>query len=383
MDVWREVQVPAEALQVARDCGERVRQLTGLNWASTEQLRSILLTSPTAAGPDLQETAARLGDCLAIARMSDGPGTVLERSSMGYWSVQTHPTPLEDYYFDDQLTAVEDLIAGNQAALERLGTGWKAEFTIDLATPLRLAQADVEWRVILTPQPIEAVLGSLPWWQLTDLFPAETGTLVVVVLQDGPERVEAPALVLATHDALDAPLRIVESRLLREELRRRAGQDRPSLPTAEEVHGMSANLSSLAPSVELLNARSAAIAWSWLSNSCRIGDELAELEFVGIRSNIAHLPKDGLIEPASHPGVWELYEWVRQDDLPDRFTAIRQVAALQDPKSLLKSASQVRRAADPIFIGLRSEAVSEVLKTQREARAASVMVARQTLVSRD
>jgi hypothetical protein len=75
--------------------------------------------------------------------------------------------------------------------------------------------------------------------------------------------------------------------------------------------------------------------------------------------------------------VFDLWHSVATSAGPDRLLAIRQVVSIYR-EAPWSHAADVARSADSLFVALRADAVAEAFRSQRDARALALTVARQT-----
>lgn len=116
--------------------------------------------------------------------------------------------------------------------------------------------------------------------------------------------------------------------------------------------------------------------WRSLATSVPAPDVV---EIVGFKRVVATVPATRDLELSVVEGTQRLYRWAFQDLSPDRQLAVRQVASLYDADELLVHPAEITASAELVFIGLRTDAVAEVMRASRDARREAHEAVRQTL----
>ncbi len=119
--------------------------------------------------------------------------------------------------------------------------------------------------------------------------------------------------------------------------------------------------------------------WCPLANTCDLASGTAE--FKGLMSRTLQIPSESQITPAVLEATADLYRWAYQDSGPDRLLATRQVVSLRGEPDALTGASEIRESAEMVFLGLRSEAIGEVVRSARDAHSYSLDTVRYSLRS--
>jgi hypothetical protein len=121
------------------------------------------------------------------------------------------------------------------------------------------------------------------------------------------------------------------------------------------------------------------VASTWHRFATSVQEKGQVVEFLGFKRVAARLPLPEQLLGATIVDTQRLYRWAFQDLSPDRLLAIRQVVSLyQDDVALLRP-EDVLASAEVVFVGLRTEAVAEVLRGTREAQAQAADSVRQSL----
>jgi hypothetical protein len=128
---------------------------------------------------------------------------------------------------------------------------------------------------------------------------------------------------------------------------------------------------------EAIASRATALAWARLADGFTPTGTVGRLEFFGFRRIVAEIPPEGITSTDAQKDTAALYKWASQPSEDDRLLAVRQVCSLYPDGGFVERAADVLRAAEPIYAGLRREAVAEVFAAQREARTVALTAARQ------
>jgi hypothetical protein len=131
-------------------------------------------------------------------------------------------------------------------------------------------------------------------------------------------------------------------------------------------------------------AAAAAATWTLLASSVEVAGDKVTLEFLGFKRVKIVLPDPIALEPEVLAAVLKLRAWALQDTSPDRLLAVRQVVSLYERGTSLRDAQDIQdiqASAEIIYVGLRSDAVAEVVKSSRDAQALANDTVRQALKS--
>jgi hypothetical protein len=116
-------------------------------------------------------------------------------------------------------------------------------------------------------------------------------------------------------------------------------------------------------------------------------DEIVEavgisLVFVGYKKATFVLPDAGAWESEHVKATLALREWALSDISPDRLLAVRQVMSLYDVDGApFAHPFEIQASSEIIYLGLRTDAVAEAVKSFREAHAQAQGAARETVKS--
>jgi hypothetical protein len=121
------------------------------------------------------------------------------------------------------------------------------------------------------------------------------------------------------------------------------------------------------------------VASAWHRIASDVDPEGTTADFLGFKRVRLKLSLSQRFDDETVIASDALYRWAFQDPSPDRILAIRQVASLYEDSTAVTRPRDVLDSAEVVFIGLRSEAVAEALKTTRDAHAHAVDAVRQTI----
>lgn len=368
-------------METIRAAQDQLGDLIASGWVARDELLSVTLEAPP--GSTGSSIASGLRPMLHMARdvrMRLEVGVNHFELGLVQGALELIDTRAEDLRanFDgaDLQTAQRARAGDTQAAIDLPGS-WTATASFNLAAPLTEAEPTCAWRVVRGINVLEHSLSRRPWWRLTDLIDSPSGLVVYVVLNESElVYVTDGFAVVGVARVEDFP-RPRGAEQKRTAVRAAAAPILPEgVPLPEQlVATPSRPMSKLAG---ILRGRAGACAWAWLGNSVTAEGEHAEIEFFGFRRVQFSLGADGIADAEAAEESLNLYRWATAEASPDRVLAVRQVVSLSEGPELPSPASDVRRAAEPLFMALRSEAVTEVLRSQREARAIAIKTARKS-----
>ncbi|MFH5246048.1 hypothetical protein [Antrihabitans spumae] len=129
-----------------------------------------------------------------------------------------------------------------------------------------------------------------------------------------------------------------------------------------------------------LKTLAAELVWRTLATSESIDGNKVVLTFVGYKKSSFAIPATGAWDSQHVNDTLALRQWALHDPSPDRLLAVRQVTSLYDGgASPFNYAKDIQASAEIIYVGLRSDAVAEAVKSSREAHAQAQEAARQTV----
>lgn len=133
--------------------------------------------------------------------------------------------------------------------------------------------------------------------------------------------------------------------------------------------------------IDYCRSAAAVATWITLASEVQILDHSVEIQFLGFRRVRFHLPNLEDFDTEQTAATLQLREWALQDASPDRILAISEVTSLYDKDNPFCNAGDIRASAEIIYIGLRSDAVAEVVKSSRDAQGQASETVRQALKS--
>lgn len=133
--------------------------------------------------------------------------------------------------------------------------------------------------------------------------------------------------------------------------------------------------------IDRCQAFAALATWTLVANNVQVNQDCVQLEVLGFKRITLILPDPDLLSPAICAETLDLRAWAFHDASPDRLLALRQVISLYQGEEVFAHAIDIRDSAEVIYVGLRSNAVAEVVKSSREAQRHAQETVRQTLKS--
>lgn len=365
--------VAQRTCQILRHVGE----LSAQGWRRTEQDFAITMSySAEGSASEVAQRVSILDGLVTDATLTCRWGTlelqVRFLPSAGFVVEAAVDADLRATFDGDELAKARDAFGGSVEAALALTGSWDVEIELDPAALLTRADQARRWHVVRDQEQLFAILARRPWWTVRSLV--DPGTPVVVLTVDE----EAP---FSTATVTVTGVRQLEQALALSE------PPASTTPSEQAPPGIASPLS-LAPSDDPPNPDLAALLWRYAGATawaCLATDVdtpssgLARLEFFGYQRLAMTLggngPEVGL---SACRDVVDLWRWACLDAGPDRLLAVRQVISLYRGDTLWSSAGDVRRAAEPVFLALRSDAVSEAFRARREAHSTAISVAHQT-----
>ncbi|SMD26466.1 type 2 periplasmic-binding domain-containing protein [Kibdelosporangium aridum] len=133
--------------------------------------------------------------------------------------------------------------------------------------------------------------------------------------------------------------------------------------------------------VDYCRAAASIYTWVSLASNVQVSEAGVRIEFLGFRRVSFQLPPPESLEVQKVSSTLILREWAFQEASPDRLLAISQVVSLYDQDDPFQHAEDIKASAEVIYVGLRSDAVAEVVKTSRDAYTQTNETVRQALKS--
>jgi hypothetical protein len=136
----------------------------------------------------------------------------------------------------------------------------------------------------------------------------------------------------------------------------------------------------LQPVADRLLSLAAQAAWAGVASkvSVNAATKALDLEYFGYQRTMHSLEDRRCFTPAQAYAAIALHDWVAAGDPTDPTLAIRQVVSLYPDNEVFFKGGDVKAAAEPIFTALRSDAVADAAKSQREVRGTAMTVGRQS-----
>lgn len=353
-------------MERAKKRATEVDRLESLGWESEDSLNRVHLSRRWSG-----EGRRGLDDLRSVMKFAASADISTQTGfrfglAGGELEVLSSPSTLSDYYSGTQLETAERIRDGDSRISDDLEADWNGSLTIDLAKGLYDEADGFRWKIVRSYAVVLDAIAKLAWWELGSLISNERPLLVLVLDNACPRRLITGSLICCSDSRLNGVE--LDDGLInkRQELAVARGEDPRGVVLPEEVIPRSSH-EGVSDLVDLLRTRAAAAAWGWLSNSIELVDEVAQLEFFGLQRVKAQLSSEGLPLTNDQVQALALYQWATSDVSVDRILAIRQVVSIYGGSSFLESADDVRRAAEPVYLALRRDAVSEALANTREA----------------
>ena len=318
--------------------------------------------------PRHAKLTARWGSDVLHLEAPNGTSLVVTDSTHG---------DLRDSFDDDVLTSARQAFAGDASAALQLIADWTVEFTIDTAAVLAAVRPEERWVVLNDVTSLETVVGGVPWWELRRLLQPGPALTVAIRHADPNLRVATRDLVVSSLSQLPIA---VAGRALGSSGSAQRHESLPGLPDPAALHPnfVDGERDEADRVVMLLHQRTTAAAWALLASSVTISGDQAELEFFGLQRQSWTLDRNGpSLTREAHSAAFDLWESVVSAGSPDRVLAVRQVVSIYR-EAPWGHAADVGRSAEALFVALRTDAIGEAFRSQREARALALSVARQT-----
>jgi hypothetical protein len=360
-------------LSALRDLPELIDELESSGW-KFNQVDFIVAATTEATKPS--EAIARLAPFAeaiitvdAVHMISSQPFR-LTRTASGALEVASTPNfAPDDLFAGNELLTAQNAWEGDAAAAETLEWSWSVSCQLDLS---RLVNADGNrMDVALRPDAVEAAFESVDFEDLKRLVP-KGGRRVFVSLDGDAEPLNAGAIsILSLSTQLDMvvlPDRTVE---LPGERPRSIDTAIPS-PTSLLPSDTGTSWSTVRQSL----SRAAALA-TWIQIADKF--ETPHVEYLGFKRTVFDLPSIGEFSQEAAAATLRLRTWAFAEESPDRIMALRQVISLYTDPGPFDSADEVRYSAEPLYVGLRSDAVAEVVRSFREAQTYALDVVHETL----
>jgi hypothetical protein len=377
----------AARIQLRDASRKTMERLTVLDGLIAAGWRSVMHGSTVTVSVGLEGSAEPIGEALsnlqplvtfAMLKARWGGDSLSLEAPRGTAFVVAENThgDLRETFDDDVLSSARQAFAGDVSAAIQLRAHWTAEFTIDPAAALHDAQPDQRWMVINDVSALTDAFDAVAWWELRPLV--QPGATLVVALRhaDASLNVGTQGLLVCSlakvGEGIVPPVPATDRSARSEGLPHLPD---PSVLFPAVVEGERNEAEQVAT---ILQQRSTAACWALLATDVTTTRDEADLEFFGLRRQSWTLDRGGpRLLPAQHAAAYDLWNSVASAGGPDRALAVRQVVSIyREPP--WAHAADVSRSAEGLFLALRADAIGEAFRSQREARALALSVARQT-----
>jgi len=368
--------------------GRALETLTNVGWVVYDVINDVRVSKTThdcaAALAELAPLRPAIGDIEAVGERAGYE--IRLRMVGGVMEVVSLPDVDPHALFD----AGEDLENALRAwdrdadAAQVLPVNWRvtAYLSLDGLIP---KDADFEMRMAFDADTIVTAFTSASLPTLNRLVPPGGARRVYLSLRGKAAPLHLGTFSLATSGATN-PVRL----------------PRPAAPLAGETAALQQGLGLLGPHcliplaptgatpsewepvVRRSVAAAVAATWALLASGVEVAGDKVSLDFLGFKRIKLVLPDPKELAPEVIGAVLKLREWALQDTSPDRLLAVRQVVSLYEHDDAFEHAQDIQdiqASAEIIYIGLRSDAVAEVVKSSRDAQALANDTVRQALKS--
>lgn len=283
---------------------------------------------------------------------------------------------VEDAFGVDLRDRARNAVAGDSDSAMALPLHWTADLTINPSAVLDPLRPNTRWLVTKSVDDVDEFLRSVPFWRIGELLPAGEDTTILIRDLSIEESLVSPALQVRAlargADSVSVPEAAERAPLAAHEVLRTALIPETLVPVGD----VSVQLGSLQS--RLLRIASG-IAWTELATKSFLAADGLSLEFFGLQRATHSLPPDGPpLDDGAYRQSIDLRSWVLAPEGSDRLLAVRQISSLRTAQPPWTHPDDIRSAAEPVFLALRSDAVAEVLRGQREVKAAAAAAAQRT-----
>ncbi len=373
-----------------------IAEMAENGWAANDESpRTVHLTrmgfaDAPAVLHDLDPLAAALIDVRVVG--SRGGATIsLRRVGIAY-EVDQLPNVGPDQLFDDPVDVERGIRAWERdsGAALALPFEWQVTASVELGQ-LVDGPPGVEIRAALSAEPVFNAVLSASVVSIGQLLPTTTSRRLYLATSAPAEilhlgSVSFAGLAVGGSDQQEPPPAITLPPVA-QPMPGEVPSERTGLAGIPVPSGLlSIETPETAPaSWEPVRARCEALAalavWAMLASDVARDGEQTRLEFLGFKRVSLALPEPATLDQPVVVGALKLRAWVFHDASPDRFLAVRQVVSLYQGAEAVAHPHDVLESAEVVYLGLRTNAVAEALKSTREAQSQTVDTVRQSLRS--
>lgn len=354
-----------------------LERLRGSGWQLSGEMGSVVVTKTVTrdAAEALEELMALQTAAINIDALGERSGTRLLVAVVGGQPVVVESPsadPRELFENTGDQERLRKAADGDASAALVLPMKWTVTGAYDLARVLRVPD-----RVAVSVAPHAAAVNA---------YVSGTTALSVdrLVLQDAEHQVLVALGVGGTADfgsVLLTGSAVGEVRLRRPPVL--AGERGGSGPAAGRLlppAGAPATAPQWQAAATHVRALAAQLVWRAIATSEEAGPDGLVLTFHGYKKTSFVLPAASGWNPQQVTDTLALREWALHDASPDRLLAVRQVVSLYDRQDgPFRHNDDIRTSAEVVYVGLRTDAVAEAVKSNREAHAQAQDAARQVV----
>jgi hypothetical protein len=264
----------------------------------------------------------------------------------------------------------------------KLPLEWHVTAFLKLEQVLTQIPEDVDLSIAMTSGTILRHFHDAGFVNLSRCVPAEPKRRVYVSLTEdaNPVHLGAISFITATRPTV-VTLPALATPLPAESLPKDASLVLPCYLLPIDSHSNIENAEIWKDLTNFCRSAAAAATWVMLASDVNILDQRVDVEFFGYRRIQFKVPELREFNTIKTSGALHLREWAFQEVSPDRLLAIRQVVSLYDRDNPFDHAPDIKTSAELIYVGLRSDAVTEVVKSSRDAQSQAYETVRQALKS--
>jgi hypothetical protein len=372
-----------------RDTATHIARLMADGWTAEDSVTGFRLIRSMRDSPERQLDA--LGPIYAgtvdvqIIGIRDGHSLRLRRINERYEVVDI-PGVAPAVIFDEANDQERAVLAWERDTTAAFGLRMSWTITVDLDPSLLVnTPVGIEVRTCLFAQTITDTIGNATPAAIAHLTPPTGVRRVYIALLEVVEPVHLGAITFASLPTEPASgvgdelvLPPADAALPGEAA---AVTELPSvLPRADALLPPSEAVPAVwSDAVQLLTSWCALSVWSMLASSCAVDGDVVTVEFVGFKRSTVHISVADVNAGGQIMATLRLRAWTFGEASPDRLLAVRQVTSLYEGLDVLHSASDILASAEIIYLGLRTDAVAEVVRSARDAQSQVLDSVRQSL----
>jgi hypothetical protein len=372
-----ELTIDVSPLGRARDA---LATLDGAGWTITDELSAVRVSSrpgPLHSLDLLADVLDAADDVVATSRIA-GQSFVLRRVR-GQMEVVHVPSlaPREVFEDRDIWPVAERAWSEDVSAVMQLPLDWVIDATLALHRLLAVP-AGLEVRVTTSAEALVTMVLGASAWEFDRFLPSPAALRLFIALDAAGPAVRAGVLTFA---GLEPGIVTVLGAHQRTHpgAAAESADDLPSPTLLTPCDVRTASGMSWEPAFRHIKQVAAYLALSALASSRTVRDDSLILTYLGFKRLTLTLTRDAEILPKDADGWIVLFLWATLERSPDKLLAIRQVASVYETGAeFLRHPRDVHDSAEMVYLGLRSDAIAEAVRSVRVAETQILEVVRQT-----